>query len=288
MVTEELMKRGLSERAACDASGIRRSTFQYQSQRSDGGDQLLRKELRQLSSKHRRYGYRRVWALLRRAGQKVNHKRVYRIWKNEGLCLPRKRPKRRRLGPVVQLPHLASHKNHVWTWDFVFDRTEADRLLKILIVLDEWSRECHRIRVGLNMDADGVIDTIEWLFQEHGSPQFIRSDNGPEFIARKIQEWLQAKGATTVYIHPGHPWENPYAESFIGKLRDECLNEQVFRDERETQWLVEKWRKEYNEFRPHSSLGYKTPAEMALCSVEPGSTKIEVRSKSIDKNGDAN
>ena len=274
------MNRGFSQRAACKAAGILRSTFQYQCRRPDQGNRLLRKEIHRLARRHKRYGYRRIWALFQRDQRKINHKRVYRIWKSEGLCLPRKRPKRGRTGPVVDMPHRAERKNHVWTWDFIFDRTESDRMLKILIVLDEWTRECHRLRVGLSMDADGVIEVLGWLVEEHGAPEFIRSDNGPEFVAYKIQDWLKARGSTTVYIHPGHPWENAYAESFNGKFRDECLNENIFRDEREAQWIIERWRNEYNQFRPHSSLGYRTPAEMALCSAESSSAEAKkVRSK---------
>jgi transposase InsO family protein len=215
-----------------------------------------------LAQQHRRYGYRRITALLRRGGERINHKRVWAIWKAEGLSLPRRRPRKRR-APVPNRPTCATHRNHVWTYDFLFDRTERGQTLKLLTVRDEYTRECHAIRVGRRLDSAAVIETLRVLFGRHGAPAYLRSDNGGEFIAARLQVWLERQGTATVHSAPGHPWENGYAESFNGKLRDECLNEEVFWHERHAQVVVERWRRHYNEERPHSSLGYHTPAQMA-------------------------
>lgn len=277
-MVEALIARGFSQRKACYGAGLWRSTWHYQTQKGpEGQDEELGNEILGLAQRYKRYGYRRVWALLRRDSKKrwgnVNHKRVHRIWKTKGLQVPRKRPKRRRSGTAaMRLPHRATHRNHVWTYDFAYDRTEGGRLLKFLAVVDEWTRECLRIRVGYSMGSEEVLEVLQWLFEEVGAPEFIRSDNGGEFIAQQVQAWLAAKKAKTIYITPGHPWENPFAESFIGKFRDECLNEELFRDDQEAQVIVESWRQEYNQFRPHSSLGYKTPAEAALSSVGTASS----------------
>ena len=163
----------------------------------------------------------------------------------------------------------------MWTYDFVFDRTETNRMLKMLVVLDEYTRECHRIRVGYGLDSEAVIETLEGLFELHGAPRYLRSDNGGEFIADKVKQWLAMSGTQTVYIEPGHPWKNGYCESFNGKLRDECLNEEVFYNARYAQVVVEKWRQQYNTQRPHSSLGYRTPAEVARDIVVAGASSRE-------------
>jgi transposase InsO family protein len=253
---------------ACRAVGLSRSSLRYRSQRSDGPERVrLRGEIVALARKHRRYGYRRITALLRRR-EKINHKRVWRVWRDEGLSLPRKRPrKKRRAGPGVTLPTKATHRGQIWTYDFVFDRTERKEVLKMLVVLDEYTRECHRIRVGRRLDSRAVTKTLAGVFGRHGAPEYLRSDNGGEFIAARVKAWLTTRGTQTVYIAPGHPWENGYAESFIGKFRDECLNEEVFWSEPHAQVVVEQWRRHYNEQRPHSALSYRTPSERALgCS----------------------
>lgn len=161
------------------------------------------------------------------------------------------------------MPTKAIYRGHVWTYDFVFDRTERNQKLKMLVVLDEYTRECHRIRVDRYLNSEAVIETLGELFRVYGAPKYLRSDNGGEFIAGKLKVWLEQRGTETMYIEPGHPWENGYAESFNGKLRDECLNQEVFWNARHAQVVVELWRQHYNEKRPHSSLGYRTPAEMA-------------------------
>lgn len=261
-IVGEMRGRGVSERAACRAVGLSRSSQRYQP-RDHAERACLSAEVRALAHQHRRYGYRRITALLRRRGERVNHKRVWAIWKEERLSLPRRRPRKRRGPPALERPRQAIHRNHVWTYDFLFDRTERGQTVKILTVLDEYTRECHAIRVGQRLDSVAVIDTLSDLFGRHGAPAYLRSDNGGEFIAARLQAWLARRGTATVHIEPGHPWENGYAESFNGKLRDECLNEEVFWHARHAQVVTERWRRHYNEERPHSALGYRTPAEVA-------------------------
>ncbi len=265
-LVSELVARGCSERTACKAVGMSRSTYRYKGSGQEHSDELEHRIV-EMSRKHKRYGYRRITAMLRRSGERVNHKRVWRVWKARGLSLPRRRLKKRQNGQKQQLPRSAEYRGHVWTYDFVYDRTQTDRVLKMLVVLDEFTRECHRIRVEYSLDSQAVVETLEELFEKHGEPKHLRSDNGGEFIAEKVKQWLRANGIQTVYIEPGHPWENPYCESFNGKLRDECLNEEVFYNARYAQVVVEQWRRQYNEERPHSSLGYRTPAEVAQDGV---------------------
>jgi len=251
------------ERQGCELVGVSRSVARYEPQEREG-EADLRSRIRELSRRHKRYGYRFVTELLRREGQIVNHKRVYRLWKEEGLALPRKRPKRRRAGETVEVVNKATYRDHVWTYDFVEDRTDKGNKLRMLNVMDEYTRECLAIRVERSIDSFKVRDTLNWLFLTRGVPAHIRSDNGPEFIAKTLKDWLAESGCKTIYIEPGSPWENPYIESFNGKFRDECLNREIFTTAREAQEVVERWRREYNEFRPHSSLGYMTPSEFSL------------------------
>ena len=250
------------ERRGCELVGVSRSVVRYRPLEREG-EQELRDRIKELSRKHKRYGYRFVTVLLRREGLNVNHKRVHRLWKEEGLALPRKRPKRRRAGETVEIVNKATCRDHVWTYDFVEDSTDKGNKLRMLNIVDEYTRECLAIRVERSIDSLKVIDTLNWLFLTRAVPGHIRSDNGPEFIAKTLKDWLAESGCKTIYIEPGSPWENPYIESFNGKFRDECLNREVFRNEREAREMVERWRREYNEFRPHSSLGYMTPAEFS-------------------------
>ena len=200
--------------------------------------------------------------MLRNEGWKVNHKRVERLWRREGLKVPRKQPKRRRLwltdGSCIRLR--PTHRNHVWAYDFVSCRTHDGRPIKILTVLDEYTRECLATVVGRRLRSDDVLHCLTHLFVTHGTPEHIRSDNGPEFTAKAVRRWLRKIGVRTMYIEPGSPWENGYNESFNGKLRDEFLNGEIFYTLKEAQVLIEGWRREYNTIRPHSSLGYKPPA----------------------------
>lgn len=257
--------REYSERKGCALVGISRSAMRY-TPRPRAGDEELSKRIRELARRHKRYGYRRIGALLRREGWQVNIKRVHRIWKREGFGLRRRRPKRRRCGPKAEVVCRAEERNHVWTYDFLEDRTERGGRLRILVILDEYTRESLRIRVEKSIPSRMVIEELKWLFRTRGAPRYLRSDNGPEFVAKAVQEWLRKAGCGTLYIEPGSPWENPYIESFNGKFRDECLNREIFRNGREAQLVVEIWRKEYNEYRPHSSLGYLTPSEFGLAA----------------------
>jgi transposase InsO family protein len=200
--------------------------------------------------------------MLRNEGWKVNHKRVERLWRREGLKVPKKQPKRRRLwlndGSCIRLR--PTHKNHVWAYDFMSCRTYDGRSLKILTVVDEYTRECLALVVERRLRSDDVVHCLTDLFVTHGIPEHIRSDNGPEFTAKAVRRWLGKIGVRTMYIEPGSPWENGYNESFNGKLRDEFLNGEIFYTLKEAQVLIEGWRREYNTIRPHSSLGYKPPA----------------------------
>jgi len=209
-----------------------------------------------------RYGYRRVTELLRRRGWKVNHKRTERLWRREGLKVPQKQPKRRRLwfndGSCVRLR--PAYRDHVWSYDFVHDRTHDGRAFRMLNLIDEYTRECLAIDVSRRMTSESVLERLSDLFVRRGVPDHIRSDNGPEFAAIRVREWLGRVGVTTLFIEPGSPWENGYIESFNGKLRDELLNREIFDTLLEAKVLTERWRRDYNTVRPHSSLGYRPPA----------------------------
>jgi putative transposase len=219
-----------------------------------------------LSQENPRYGYRRVWALLRREGWPVNKKRIYRLWREEGLKVPDKQRKSWRLGDSENscTRRQATHLNHVWSYDFVMDETEEGRRLKMMPVVDEYSRECLSIEVERSISAQDVVSTLTSLFRRRGEPAFIRSDNGPEFIAKAIKRWLDVCGVRTLYIEPGSPWENAYSETFISRFSDELLKREVFADLLEAKVLVEDYRGHYNHHRPHSALGYQTPAEFAV------------------------
>jgi len=253
---------GNSQRRACAVVRIPRSLVRYIVRRRKDEAELIRK-IHKLAIRHSRYGYRRITVLLQREGIRINKKRVHRLWKSEGLGLPRKKPKRRRIGPTGEIVNKAEYPNHVWSYDFVEDRTERGGKLRILVIIDEYTRECLATRVEPSIPASAVIETLEWLFLTRGVAKYIRSDNGPEFIARAVCQWLENSGCQALFINHGSPWENGYIESFNDKLRDECLNREIFRNGKEAQTIVETWRQEYNNYRPHSSLGYLTPAEFA-------------------------
>jgi putative transposase len=219
----------------------------------------------QLVGKHPRFGYRRIWALLRREGWRVNRKRVYRLCRQQGLKVPRRKRKKRRLGHSANgcARRRACGRNHVWAWDFIHDRTADGRPLKWLSVVDEYTRECLALEVARSLTARRVIDILVGLFAERGAPVHIRSDNGPEFIALAIRTWLEEAKVETLYIEPGSPWENGYAESFHARLRDELLEREEFSSPLEARVLSGAWKQEYNHDRPHSALGYQSPAEFA-------------------------
>jgi transposase InsO family protein len=219
----------------------------------------------ELVKEHPRYGYRRIAAKLRQEGWEVNRKRVYRLWRREGLKVPQKKRKRRRLGKSENAcsRRRAERVNHVWAWDFVFDRTPSGSPLKWLSIVDEYTRECLALKVDRSITSEDVIDTLAELFAIRGVPEHIRSDNGPEFIALAIQRWMKQVEIETLYIAPGAPWENGYAESFHSKLRDEFLAMEEFENLTAARRLTAAWKEDYNHQRPHSSLGYVTPAEFA-------------------------
>lgn len=241
-----------------------RSTQRYQP-REDLFQQRLLAAILALVRRYPRYGYRRTTMLLRQAGWQVNHKRIYRLWRQEGLKVPKKQRKKRRLGHSANACHRlrAESPNHVWSYDFLHERTEDGRPLKLLTVVDEFTRRSLTIEVRRSFTHLDVIDTLIGLFHRWGTPRYIRSDNGPELIAEKLREWLTASRVGTLYIEPGAPWENGYSESFHSRLRDELLNGELLFSLQEAQMLVGDWRREYNERRPHSSLGYQTPAAYA-------------------------
>jgi len=272
-----LTKQGrCSQRRACIVVGMSRSLVRYIARRRKGEAELIKK-IRKLAVHHSRYGYRRITALLRREGWRINRKRVHRIWKSEGLGLPRRRPKRRRMGPTGGIVNKAEYPNHVWSYDFVEDRTERGGKLRILVIIDEYTRECLAIRVEPSIPALVVTRMLEWLFLTRGVPKYIRSDNGPEFISKAVCQWLKESGCRSLFIRPGSPWENGYIESFNDKLRDECLNREIFRNGKEAQAIVEVWRGEYNNYRPHSSLDYLTPAEFARRYYEQSQEKQAIQ-----------
>jgi len=256
----------VSERRACVALDIPRATLRYEEKRAPD-EETLTKRILELARENPRYGYRRITVLLRKEGwKKLNRKRVHRIWKQAGLKVaqPRKQ-KRARWGGSENscLRRRAEHIGHVWSWDFIHDQTSDGQALKILSIVDEFSRECMLLLVERHITADRVIDALCELFQQRGVPAHIRSDNGPEFIAKDIRKWLDALDIGPLYIEPGSPWENAYVESFHSKFRDECLNLELFTSLVEAQVLIEAFRRHYNERRPHSSLEYMTPLEFA-------------------------
>ncbi len=252
---------GASERHACRVLGQARTT-QRRRKKVRADEAELRTDVVRLASRFGRYGYRQITNLLRIEGWSVNPKRVERIWRQEGLKVPRRQPKRGRLwlndGSCIRLRPL--HKNHVWSYDFVNTRTHDGRALKLLTVLDEHTRQCLAIKVARRTRAHDVIEVLAELFAEHGPPKHLRSDNGPEFTAHLVRRWLARVGVQTLFIQPGSPWENGYVESFNGKLRDEFLNGEIFYTLHEAVVLVEQWRRLYNTVRPHSAWGGLPPA----------------------------
>lgn len=251
--------RGLSSRRACALLSVARSALGYQS-RLVARDAPVVAAMRGLAAQYPRYGYRKVQIFLARQGHVMSADRVFRLWRGAGLQVPRKRPRRRvATGRPRPLPPTA--RNHVWAYDFIFDTCADGRTLKCLTVVDEWTRECLAIDVAGSIRSGRVIEILAQLVSVHGAPRYIRSDNGPEFIATAILRWVQAAAIETAFIDPGKPWQNGTDESFNGKFRDECLSLEWFRNRLEAKVGIERWRQHYNDVRPHQSLGYLTPAE---------------------------
>ncbi len=259
----------VSVRRACLTLGLPRSTYNYVPVVSFFS-LMITSRIIDLATLYGRYGYRRITALLNIEGWRVNHKRVERIWRNEGLKVPSKQPARRRLwlndGSCIRLRAL--YPDHVWTYDFVHHHTHDGRTFRILTVIDEYTRQCLAIDIARRMNHETVMERLAELFTRRAVPTFIRSDNGAEFTAENIRQWLKKIGVGTLFITPGSPWENGYIESFNGKLRDELLNLEIFDTLYEAKVLVDRWRREYNHVRPHSSLGYRPPAPEAILPTE--------------------
>ena len=256
---------GASERRACKVLGQARSTQRRKGKMKDD-EEALREDVVRLAGRFGRYGYRMITGMLKAEGWRVNHKRVERIWRQEGLKVPKKQPKRSRIwlndGSCIRLRPLYRH--HVWSYDFVADRTHDGRPLKMLTVIDEYSRECLAVVVARSLKSDDVLETLTELFAQHGPPAHIRSDNGPELTAKVVRKWLKQVGVKALFIEPGSPWENGYNESFNGTLGEEVLKREIFFSLKEAKVLIEQWRREYNTIRPHSSLGYRPPAPEAI------------------------
>jgi transposase InsO family protein len=256
---------GVSERRACRVLGQARSTHRHRGRTADDEPRVVARII-ELATQYGRYGYRRITGLLRGEGWPVNHKRVERLWRREGLKVPQKQPTRGRLwltdGSCIR--RRPAYRHHVWAYDFLTARTHDGRVLKILVVVDEYSRECLAIVVARRLRSLEVLETLADLFVAHGVPAHIRSDNGPEFTAALVRHWLAALNVETLFIESGSPWENGYVESFNGKLRDELLDREIFYTLTEAKILIERWRREYNTVRPHSALGDRPPAPEAI------------------------
>jgi len=256
----------VSERRACQVLDQARAT-QRRELSPPSDEKELTNDIIELAAKYGRYGYRRITALLNHnKGWRVNHKRVERIWRREGLKVPQKQPKRGRLwlndGSCIRLR--PEHQDHVWSYDFVKEHTENGKAFRVLNIIDEYSRECLATLVDRKIKSEDVLDQLFALFVFRGIPEHIRSDNGPEFTARAVRKWLNRLGVKTLFIEPGSPWENGYIESFNGKMRDELLNREIFTTLLEAKVLINQWRGEYNQIRPHSSLNYRPPAPEAI------------------------
>ena len=227
----------------------------------------MRSDIIRLARKYGRYGYRRITALLKVEGWHINHKRVERIWREEGLKVPQKQRKKKRLylndGSCIRLR--PCWRNHVWSYDFVSERLANGHKIRLLTVIDEYTRECLAIHVGYKLNSDHVLHVLSDLFVTKGLPDYIRSDNGPEFCARTLRKWLQSLNVKTAYIEPGSPWENGYNESFNGRLRDELLNGELFYTLTEAQVIIEQWRRHYNHVRPHKFIGLQTSGSRGKC-----------------------
>jgi putative transposase len=256
---------GVSQRRACALLGQPRATQRQAPPIPPEGEERLVERMLALVRQRPRFGYRRIWVLLRREGWRVNRKKIYRLWRQQGLKVPKKQRKKRRLGRgengcVRQRPE---YKDHVWAWDFFHDRTSDGRPLKWLTLLDEYTRECLALEVRRSLTAQAVKEVLTEVVRQRGAPRHIRSDNGPEFIAGVLRSWLAEEKIGALYIEPGAPWQNGYAESFNGKVEDELVKGEEFASVLEARVLAKEWKTDYNEVRPHSSLRYRTPAEFA-------------------------
>ena len=270
LVEHVLQKLDVSERRACRVLKQPRSTQRYEARVAPDEEELTARVIA-LACEYGRYGYRRITGLIRNSGWIVNKKRVERIWKREGLKVPAKQPKRGRLwlndGSCIRMR--PEYRDHVWSYDFMQDRTHNGVAFRILNIIDEFTRECLLTHVERHLSHKDVLDALNWLFLLRGVPAHIRSDNGSEFTARRVRQWLGQLGVKTLFIEPGSPWQNGYIESFNGKMRDELLDREIFYSLREAQILIEDWRRKYNTIRPHSALNYRPPAPEAILVPPP-------------------
>lgn len=260
----------VSERRVCRVLSQPRSTQRYQETIPSDEPPLVARMV-QLACEFGRYGYREITGMLRNEGWWVNHKRIERLWRLEGLKVPAKQPKRGRLwlndGSCIR--RRAEHPNHVWSYDFTHERTADGKAFRILAVVDEFTRECLALVVRRSFRSADVLDELSTLLVQHDAPEYLRSDNGPEFTATAVRTWLTRVQVQTLFIRPGSPWENGYVESFFGRLRDELLNREIFYTLREAQVLITRWKDHYNRVRPHSALGYRPPAPEAILPKQP-------------------
>lgn len=268
-VVTQATERGLSERHACRLVKVTRSSVRYQAhprQSQPWSDKVLKERLEQIKAKYPRFGSPRAHALLdaelRLEGKTINHKRVERLWRKSGLQVPQ-RPKKRKIKTGLRVSPQAEHPNHVWSYDFQADALVSGRKLRLLNILDEFTREWLSVTVGVSLTSQAILVALTPLFLSRGVPHFVRSDNGPEFIAAEVQDWLKQKGTAPHFIDPGCPWQNGFVESFHGKLRDELLDREVFISVAEAQTRLETHRRWYNEGRPHSRLNSLSPMTFA-------------------------
>jgi putative transposase len=266
-LAQEAVKDGLcSQRAACRILRLARSTFSYRGRPPTSAEEQLNKRLLALSAAEPRYGYRRIAAMLRREGWCVGQRQIQRLRRAAGLRVPPTKRKIIRRGVSTGLPTTATHRNHVWTWDFIADATVRGGALKLLTILDEYTRECHVLWAERALKAAEVLAWLQRAIGQHGAPEYLRSDNGSEFIAKIVQRWLKENRIKTLYIEPGSPWQNGFVESFHGRFRDECLNREQLWTLTEARIVVGDYRQKYNQVRPHSRLGYDSPAVFAARS----------------------
>lgn len=284
---KEAAEAGLcSGRRACRVMGLSRGTFWYRGRPTTPRERQLSKRIAQLSARHPRYGYRRIAVLLRREGWDVGKRHVQRLRRQHGWRVPRKKPRAVRRGLSTGLPVRATHRGHVWTWDFIADATVRGGALRMLTILDECTRECHVLRADRSLKSADVLEWLGKAIGEHGAPEYLRSDNGSEFIAKEVQAWLAKHEIKTIYIDPGSPWQNGFVESFHGRFRDECLNREQLWTLTEARVVIEDYRREYNTFRPHNRLGGRTPKEAAE-QLKPSPSPVGLRPPS-DGDGQTN
>jgi len=268
-VLTQLTSKGLSQHSACRWSGLSRSVARYRLRQPVRDVQAIAR-MQSVMAQQPRFGYRRVAVLV-----PLSFKRAWRLWKQQAFAVQPARVRRPRPVCRDERPHQATHRNHVWTYDILFDRLADGCLFKTLSILDEFTRECLAIHVAPSIRATDVLAVLQRTMHQHGQPQFLRSDNGSEFTATAVRQWLHDQHVGPSFIQPGHPWQNGFIESFHGRFRDECLNREWFTTGHEATIVIEQWRKDYNTQRPHSALGYRTPAQMAALSTQqPDATLV--------------